>query len=199
MPKHSRAYWIDFTLSFLYITELACNEIIRDENKRAKELNIALIYNLRHATEILLKTLIRFSEGGSKTDVKCHDIDELFDRLIEIIQRLRKRNNKPNFKNASAEIKKEIEKFPKTANGIKEIIDYYNQLRFLSKRDLTIYDTKNTAFKYPEHQIELNAKVDYARIIDSKLNAKKIKNDIKKLRDYLDSALTVFQYFNFGN
>lgn len=206
MPDHSQYGWYDFTRSFLDLVELGCKEVKEQKHKKniggieikyEKSLNIAIIYNMKHAIEIFIKTLIRYAEYDSFQNIKEHNLEFLFNLYVEKFERLKKKP-KYSLKNAHPATQEYVKNFDKNALKLAEVIDYYDQLKFLNKEDISVIDTKNTAFKYPENYLEINAQIDYYNFLNAKLDADKIIKDVMIIKDHLNSILCVFKFFHLG-
>lgn len=188
--------WNEFLDSFFQIVESAC------ENYK-KELNVAIIYNMKHAIEIFIKTLIRIADDHCKEKIKNHDLNILFNSLIQKLKnnKIQKviKNLNDTKESLSSFSQQEIDEIEKTLNNIKEIIKYYNELEFLNKENISLIDINNTAFKYPENKTQIYAKIDYFDFFFTyELNIEKIKEDIRNLRIHFNSIKTVLQVYHFN-
>lgn len=186
--------WNEFLDSFFQIIESAC------ENYK-KELNVAIVYNMKHAIEIFIKTLIRIADDHSEEKIKNHDLNLLFKSLVQKlknkkIQKVIKELNDTEESLASF-TQQEIKEIEKTLDKIKQIIQYYNELEFLDKKSISLVDLNNTAFKYPENKTQIYAKIDYFDFFFTyQLDIEKIKEDIRNLRIHFNSIKTILQVYH---
>jgi len=197
--NYNSIHWNDFLNSFLNLTELACAEIESPEHNEPTYLHtkIAIIYNIKHAIEIFMKTLIRIIDQNTTTKITSHNLNELFTILkSKIEQDLTQKINKQ--KESSKFIIQEFKKFDEYTTNIQEITNYYFQLEFLNKDDITILDTKNTAFKYPENKKQINVEINYFGFLyGKKFDTKKILKDIRSLRRYFNSIKTIINHMKY--
>ncbi len=208
--EYNEIDWLQFLNSFLDLVELACKEIENPKHfetiggveiKYSTGLNVAMIYNMKHAIEIFIKTLIRIADNSSKEKIRTHNLDELFQLLKtkmenggikKVVERLDdKKDSLASF------TQQEIKEFETYTTEIQKIINYYFKLEFLNKNDITAIDTENTAFKYPENITQINAQINYFDFFfNYNLDTQKIREDIKNLKMNLNSIKTVFDLYH---
>lgn len=208
--EYNEINWLEFLNSFLDLVELACKEIEKPmhsenlggiERKYSKRLNVAIIYNMKHAIEIFTKTLIRIADNSLKEKIITHNMDDLFQLLKtkmenggikKVIERIDdKKDSLASF------TQQEIKEFETYTTEIQKIINYYYKLEFFNKNDITVIDTENTAFKYPENITQINAQIDYFDFFFSyNLDIQKIRDDIRNLKMNLNSIKTVFDLYH---
>lgn len=208
--EYEKIDWLQFLYSYLDLAELACKEIESPKHseimgsyeiKYGAGLNVAIIYNMKHAIEIFIKTLIRAIDNSQKERIRTHDLNKLFEILKikmtngdikKVIQGLDDDKDK-----LASFTQQEIQEFERYAAEIKKIIDYYYKLEFLNKEDITVIDAKNTAFKYPENITQINAQINYFDFFFGyNLSTQKIMEDIRNLKMYLNSFKTVFYLYH---
>lgn len=211
--EYDEINWFQFLNSFLDLVELACKEIEDPKHfeiiggieiKYNTGLNVAIIYNMKHAIEIFIKTLIRIADNSLKEKIITHNMDDLFQILKtkmenggikKVIERLDdKKDSLASF------TQQEIKEFETYTTEIQKIINYYYKLEFLNKNDITAIDTENTAFKYPENITQINAQINYFDFFFSyNLDIQKIREDIRNLKMNLNSIKTVFDLYHYTN
>lgn len=175
--------WVDFMNSYLNIACLACQELIDTrENKHSttnvmpvpvpfiiNDLYISILFNIKHAIEIFIKTTDNFLRG--EYDNKSHDIYHLF---IAMKNRIKKDNSKiiATFKKAE----KSKDKLPEglkinlpiaieNFNNIDEnlykaerLIEKYYKCHLIKdklKNNFEIKDPDNTVFRYPDNSLQI--------------------------------------------
>lgn len=167
--------WYIFVLSFLSNAKNGCEFLINskrlDDNN--KYLAISIIYNFKHGLEVFVKTFSRYlNEKMDKSD-HFHDTKT----LLETFKKQLKSKNKK-------ELDKEVDKLEK-------IVEKYNEINFLTnylKESFSVYDQKNTFFKYPEHEAMII--VDY-----SKLSSKINRYDMEEIKKDIDNVIKISKKF----
>ncbi|MFA4817429.1 MAG: hypothetical protein WC608_01730 [Parcubacteria group bacterium] len=167
--------WYIFVLSFLSNAKNGCDFLINakrlDDNN--KYLLISVIYNFKHGLEVFVKTFSRYlNEKVDKSD-HFHDTKT----LLETFKKQLKSKNKK-------ELDSEVDKLEK-------LIEKYNEIDFLRnylKESFSIYDQKNTFFKYPEH--EAMVIVDY-----SKLSNQVGRSDMEKIKKDIENVIKISKKF----
>jgi len=160
--------WYIFVNSYLMFSKIGCEQL-QSKKKRLttnkKYIVIAIIYNLKHSLEIILKAFTRTLNKDIDKSDQIHDIEKLF-----------------------SSFKKKIPKKDKTLNrqvdNLKKIITKYIELNFLNeylKGCFLVNDIENKFLKYPENSAQIT--VDYEKLLNqiTKDNIKNIEADIKKL------------------
>jgi len=207
--EYNEINWFQFLNSFLDLVELACKEMDDPKHfeiiggieiKYNTGLNVAIIYNMKHAIEIFIKTLIRIADNSSKEEIKKHDMDYLFQLLKTRMENgdIKKVIRKLDYgKDELASFaQQEIKEFETYTTEIQKIINYYYKLEFLNKNDITAIDTENTAFKYPENITQINAQINYFDFFfNYNLDIQKIREDVRNLKMHLNSIKTVFYLY----
>ncbi len=167
--------WIIYAQSYLKMAEIGVREL-EDQNyvKRGmdryffyenKLLLIPIIWNFKHAIELVIKTL---GIAVDKQYLKNHDFVELRDDLKQSLQKLK--------------IKK-IEKI----EDLVEIIDKYYRCEFWDKKIIktgTILDVENDIFRYPENRAFFFFDPQMLKDISSR-ETEDLSDDIKKLKSLL--------------
>ncbi|QQR83040.1 hypothetical protein IPJ72_04435 [Candidatus Peregrinibacteria bacterium] len=104
--RNDTAEWYEFIDSFLDIVELSCKEILEPKHtikftknieiKYGNHLKIAIIYNLKHAIELIIKTFIQEVKGELDKKDRIHNLDKLFNKFNsqKSIKKLRAEANK---------------------------------------------------------------------------------------------------------
>lgn len=167
--------WYIFVLSFLSNAKNGCEFLINskrlDDNN--KYLAISIIYNFKHGLEVFVKTFSRYlNEKMDKSD-HFHDTKALLETFKK---QLRSKSKK--------ELDKEVDKLEK-------IVEKYNEINFLTnylKESFSVYDQKNTFFKYPEHEAMIV--VDYSRL-SNKIN----RDDMKEIKKDIESVVKISKKF----
>lgn len=206
--EYNEINWLHFLNSFLDLVDLACKEIGNPKHfeiigsveiKYNTGLNVAIIYNMKHAMEIFIKTLIRIADNSSKEKIITHNMDDLFQLLKmkmengDIKRVIEKLDDKKD--SLASFTQQEIKEFVVYTTEIQKIINYYYKLEFFNKKDITVVDTENTAFKYPENITQINAQIDYFNFFFNNLDIQKIRGDIRNLKMNLNSIKTVFDLY----
>jgi hypothetical protein len=194
--------WIYFFDSFADLCELSCKEIqynhyyplfkFDSSYRTAINLRISLIYNVKHLIEIYIKSIIRMI--GSDEDIKTHRLDNIFIKLKKILEpKIEKCLPEMNEKFKDY-LEQEIKEWKEERYfvEIQEIIEYYNELKFLDNSQ-TIKDSQNTFFKYPEDASAGCHKVNYYDFIyNNDFDVRKIEEDVSKLQLSLHSIKMIF-------
>ena len=169
--------WFVFADSYLNIVIDSSNKHLEEKIlSNNKPSFIAIIYNLKHAFEIVYKALIKEMNDNNLTqEDRTHYLETL--------------NNK--FENRLSEIfNKEIpENINSSISQFKEVVKKYYCLELLFD-NVKIYDTENTLFKYPEgiedrsdskskKQVGDYVVIKYDDLLKEKVDIKFIKKIIK--------------------
>lgn len=167
--------WYIFVLSFLNNARNGCDFLISAKrlDSNNKFLIISVIYNFKHGLEVFVKTFSRYLSG--KIDKSDHFHDTKL--LLETFKKQLKSKNKK-------ELNKEVDKLEK-------IVEKYNEIDFLKKYlkdSFSVYDQKNTFFKYPEHEATIS--VDY-----SKLSSQINRDDIGEIKKDIDNVIKISKKF----
>ena len=132
-----------------------------------------ILYNMKHAIEIFIKTLFLFS--GIEPDYK-HDLSSLF-------------------KHIKIKIKKLINW--KKLTDLETIIKKYYECEIIKnkiKKDLVINDCSNDVFRYPRNMAYVS--LDFSKIFSkfTKKDVSMLRKDIKKLdRLFYDVGMAVMK------
>lgn len=185
-----REDWTIFSLGYLNLAELSCLEIIEKKYQytanHGKIIYIPIIFNIRHAIEIFIKTFsIKFLKKDflDNTD-HTHDIQELFLKFREKISKKRLQESIKKWKDENPDNKEEISS-DTIFNELESIINKYQNLDFLKTKigiNYYIDDTNNTAFKYPTN--DLNIKISYKDLLGkfTEMDAREFLIDVIKLQ-----------------
>lgn len=188
--------WLDFGLSYLYIANLACDEMSKDKPEYTiSDLYISTVYNTKHGVEVLLKSIIVTLEDKEliKKD-EIHNQKTLYEKICQIA-------DLPGIKKVISEIikdKKDNELFifldertkslGKQFISVGNLIYKYQHLDFLKDKidnNFIIEDIDNTTFKYPQNSLKI--KLDYEEIL------KKITiEDINSLKMDVNELINIF-------
>ncbi|MEZ7821295.1 MAG: hypothetical protein QMB51_03235 [Patescibacteria group bacterium] len=203
--RSQKTNWILFCNNFLAISQLACRELIDNRYKGENPMNpaesisyyriyflyIAIVYNLKHAIEIIIKELIFTCSDELNKEDKTHDIKKIFKTLksrseINKIKKAIELGEKDELNRTNVDIaKNDIKNIDTYIDNIELIVDKYYYLDFLKdkiEKNYRMQDTDNTSFKYPDNGLEI--KLEYDSFIE-KINIDDIKNildDIEVLR-----------------
>jgi hypothetical protein len=158
--------WYIFVSSYLKIAENSCKLLEKRLTQEGKFIIIAIVYNLKHALENIIKAFNRTINKDIDKSDQIHDIKKLF---------------KGFEKSAKG---KGSEKLKKQLKSLESLVIKYYELSFLSdytKNCFTINDCENTFLKYPENSAQLV--VDYEKLFAqiSKEDIRNIEKDIKKI------------------
>lgn len=191
MSKNNENNWLYFSQSYLQIAKISCCELInskhnkQNENKgfwtyHIEDLIIPIIYNIKHGIEVFIKTISFIID---KQHDNGHDIYGLFKKLKKKIQKL---DLKPCSINGDIITQKMIDDFPNDIEKIEKIIKYFYEVEFLKnkiKGNLSVYDTQNDIFRYPENKATAQIKINWEEVLSSfDINeVKKIKMKIEEL------------------
>jgi len=166
--KTQEKEWYVFVNSYLRLSKIGCEQLQSKKKKltiNKKYIVIAIIYNLKHSLEIILKAFSRTLNRDIDKGDQIHDIKKLF----------------TSFKK---KIKKNDKKLNKQVDSLEEIITKYIEFNFLNeylRKCFVVNDIENTFFKYPENSVKIT--VDYEKLLNqiTKDNIRNIETDIEKL------------------
>jgi hypothetical protein len=204
--------WIEYTDSFFALVKLGCDEI---DNPRHSDkfgdikieykdrINIAIMYNMKHAVELYLKTLIRIVDGDNIENIRNLDHDltasfkvlknKLEDKEIEKVIFSLKNNKDELMGFAKQELNRVTEE--SMLNDIKKIVSYYNNFEFFTKNTGKL-DKKNTAFKYPENDLSESLLVKTISFNYESLDIEQIRKDVGVLEAWLFSINSIFNIYH---
>lgn len=193
MESENKDTWVEFASSYLKLVELACKAC--SPNYHQPNIRIAVIYNIKHAIELLMKCIIKLVEEDREREIIIsHNLDSIFKKLKKAIE-----SKDFVFKKNQEELKEYIEQERKEWKKgryfvkIQLIINYYQRLEFLENKLAQIADDKNTFFRYPEDEKGLKYEIDYFTFIyNNDFDSEKILEDTRELSFCLNSIKTIF-------
>ena len=173
--------WIWYTYGYLSLARVGI-EKLEEENKtpgtvtsfenyfsyRKKYLLIPIIYNIKHAIEIILKAL---KIQVDKKYIKSHDIVDLNEALKRSIKKLGLTVKQTEF------------------NKFASIVRKYYKLEFFNKNKkiintVSVFDSQNDIFRFPENSANFILDTENLKNI-SEENTKELLDDIMKLKSLL--------------
>lgn len=220
--KRNNSYdWVHFSHNYLKLAKLGCQEILNPKHNSAAgrfELNykpydlfISIIFNIKHGIEVFTKTLkvILTEKLIDKID-QHHDISKLFTVLKKEIKKCK----------IDDKIKKDHLKNPKDTNlgcayrsienggtvalldEIENLIFKYYHCEILTeklnngfKNKFTIEDSSNTAFKYPENNLEIKPHYDEILTTITENDIKEVLKDVEILLEKFNDLGFVFDIY----
>lgn len=208
-----KTIWTEFTLSFLDIAKLACEkcEEIEKNNEFTTShyyiptLKISIIYNIKHALELLLKLLIRTIDNdlnellGGKDG---HNIEFLLLKLqnkipIKELKSIEDKIEDPYAREFFSNVLKNLDD---QLEELRQLVIKYNQLKFLKQDLIQLEDYNNTAFKYPENKFQIYASIDYFNFIfhngHDSIKILMLHEDINNLRVKITNIGRVFEIYH---
>ena len=177
IKRISELNWILFSSSYLDIAECGCDKFLekergKNENYFDKFIVISIVFNIKHALEVIIKF---FTKISVKENYKPnHNLDELF----------------KEFKNVEKKITKEKDKkrLRKNLESLQLFVYEYYRLKLFQEHagedyDFLIEDNKNTFLRYPEES-EVKFIMDFSSIVEKIEihDIETIKKDIEKIR-----------------
>lgn len=224
VPEQAQDDWLLFSSSYLNLANLACKEVIeerhayysRDKKTEGKRIDffkkenlyIPTIYNMKHAIEIVIKTLNIVlsdeltSEAWShnqkdifsllRKQIKPKDLQDAKNALIKRVENNINSDKDDGLENIKKRIINQYTSADEYIADLERLILKYQRCDFIRdkiKNFYTINDTENDAFRYPANGlvIELN----YSEIIknvtvDDFKDFRKDVEDIEKIFSTLD-------------
>jgi len=211
--------WTNFGFSFLRTAELSCKEMMHFSNesdriRRVFDYYIPTIFNLKHGIEVFLKCFVVILQEKELLE-KDHDQMKIFEKLLKLVKdkEVKKRieevaeNNKQRLDWSAA--KKRVESIDDKIMALDTLVRRYYNCTFLEDKinnNFSIIDSKNTAFRYPQNNLQME--LDYSKILCT-INSgdiEKLHGDILELEKRLVDLWQIFQakfeinkYFNNTN
>jgi len=222
MIKRNNFYnWVHFSQSYLKIARLSCQEILDPKHNSASngfvlhyapsDLFISIIFNIKHGIEIFTKTLKIILSG--RLDGKRehhHDISKLFIVLKEEFEKYKiddviteEHCKNPNDINLECAFKS-IQNGGTVAvfDEIENLIFKYYHCEILAKKlnngfedKFIIEDSCNTAFKYPENNLEIKPYYDEILTTITKNDIREILGDVEILLEKFNNLGFVFDIY----
>jgi uncharacterized protein (UPF0335 family) len=208
--------WIEYTDSFFDLVKLGCEEVDnpRHSNKFIEDIkiehkdkiNIAVIYNMKHAIELMLKTLIKIMDVDDNVEISKlgHDLNNIFKELKTYTTDTKKMDNIFRLSGSTDQkiitcVKQEFEEITKgMLKNLNECVDYYNRFKFLSIETLDT-DTVNTVFRYPEGKpkddISIKVRNESVFFTYGNLDTERIQKDVELLSLYLFRVKSIFDVY----
>jgi len=190
--------WFEFFDSYIELVEVVCKDVEPLSNSDIVNMNvrIALIYNIKHAIELLIKIVDKLVNENDAQCNKTHNPQEIFNERLKTLI-----DNKLSQGFIFLEEKKELDQYIRQEkkewlNGryfqqIKDIINYYYELEFIDEEHVPT-DRLNTFFRYPEDNKGVDHEVDYYKFIYSnEFDFQKILEDTRVLGLCLNSIKTI--------
>jgi hypothetical protein len=166
------ANWSIFVQSYIKLSIIGCDQILSQKKflNEDKFLIISILFNLKHALEIVIKTIdTRMNQEDHKVAFN-HNSKEHIKKIVKAIKAKYPQN---------VTIEKEI-------NILSQFVQKYSSVQiminYLSKENFTISDLENTFLKYPENSASIV--IDYSKLITSVSIAdiENIKNDLDRMQ-----------------
>jgi len=163
--------WYVFVNSYLGLARIGCQKLQGRLSKENKVIVVSIIYNFKHALEILIKALQKTLKKEKEDIEKTHDIDKLFKELnLKVKKEIKQKKPKEG-------ISKEIKK-------LERLVKKYRELNFVNeyiKDCFSIEDTENQLFRYPEYSSYIQ--VDYPKLVNkfTREDIEGIEQDINEL------------------
>lgn len=185
----SKYEWIWYAQSYLSLARIGLEELTREEYMRRtnnaltknntepgtfidgfayrnKHLLFPIIYNLKNAIELIIKSLMVTID---KEFVKKHDMGVVINGLKITIEE-----------------KKLILTKPKKVEELIEIANKYYKLEFWNKKlfDSCVFDSQNDIFRYPDNSAKFVLNLEILKSVSEK-DIKELQEDIEELNSLL--------------
>lgn len=176
--KLSQYEWIWYAKSYLSLARIGIEELKRQNYIRKisfefrfsyenKHLLIPIIYNLKHAIEIIVKSL---KIQIDKKIIKSHNIFNLYNALQESIKKIGLKIEKPD-----------------KLKELAQIIEKYYKLEFWNRKliiDASVLDSQNDIFRFPDNSANFILNLEDLKKISQK-EMGELLDDIKKIDSLL--------------
>ena len=180
IKRTSELNWFLFSSSYLDIAECGCDKFLdleekiceKNENYINRFIIISIVFNIKHALEIIIKFFTKISVKESYKP--NHNLNELFKEFKKVEKKITTEKDKK-------ELRKNLE-------SLQLIVYEYFRLKLFQEHveencDFLIEDDTNTFLRYPEES-KVKFVMDFSSVIEKieSCDIRRTKEDIRKIR-----------------